>query len=281
MKKEGRWLLLTALAMLLAMTSACLPRAEKNAGYEQATEYRQADGKTGITGQVLLQESATPVAGAYVNLYPDAFSNLLGPSQFISSPTDSQGNYTIEGVPPGDYFVVARKRMSGQPTGPISPGDYYSHHRRIRASVVEGRLAVADLPVVPMKAPMFFKKSMTEQRTDTGIRGVLVDEDGKPVAGSYAIAYVNEEIQRVPDYASTLTDEQGNFTLYLPGGGTYFLAGRVHAWDMPRPGEPYGIFGGEEPAPLHIEQGSFVENVRIVMQPFTGTYKPEKSRRPY
>ncbi len=63
--------------------------------------------------------------GAFVNVYPDTISNLLGPSQFISSPTDGQGHYRIE-VPPGVYYVVARKRLSGQSTGPLSPGDFYS-----------------------------------------------------------------------------------------------------------------------------------------------------------
>lgn len=242
--------------------------------------YLDQNGETGLTGRVIIDKTSSPLEGAYVNLYPDTISNLLGPSQFISSPTDEQGRYLIQDVPPGTYYIVARKRQSGHPTGPLSPGDYYSHHQRITAEVIEGKLAQVDLPVVPMKAPMFFKKAVTDQRTDTGIRGSLVDPQGNPVPGSFAIAYMDDDIKRAPDFASTLTDQQGRFVLYLPEGGSYYLAGRIHAWDMPRPGEPYGIYGDSEPQPLQVEEGTFVEDIQIVMTPFDGEYKPGKSRRP-
>ncbi|WP_305044812.1 MSCRAMM family protein [Geoalkalibacter sp.] len=270
--------LLVVLALLLV--GACAP-ATRPTDTRHVTQYRVQDGKTGITGQVLFKESGMPLRDAYVNVYPDTLSNLLGPSQFISSPTDAEGRYLITDVPPGTYYVVARKRISGQPTGPLSPGDYFSEHQRISTEVVAGKLAVVDLPVVPIKAPMFFKRSVGEQRTDTGIRGVLTDENGKPVPGSFAIAYVNDDIKRAPDFASTLTDQEGRFVLYLPKGGTYYLAARIHAWDMPRPGEPYGLYGNGEPKPLEVAEGQFIEGLRLVMRPFEGEYKPGKSRRPY
>ncbi len=274
------------LPLLLTLTlAACMPQLGKAPaggvpGELQAFRYLDGHGKTGITGQVKLKEGGLPLAEAYVNIYPDAVSNLLGPSQYISSPTDAEGRYRLE-VPPGTYYVVARKRMSGQPAGPLSQGDYYSEHQRVNVAVVEGTLAVVDLQVVPMKAPMFFQKSVVDKRTDTGVRGRLVDAAGKPVPGSFAVAYTDNDVRRLPDYASTLSDPQGNFTIYLPKEGVYYLAGRLHAWDMPRPGELYGRLGGEEPAPVTVRQGSFVENVVIEMTPFTGEYKPGKSRRPY
>ena len=58
--------------------------------------------------------------------------------------------------------------------------------------------------------------------------------------GGFAMAYVDKEMKRLPDYASTLSDQQGRFTIYLPEGSSYYLAARIHAWDMPSPGEPYG-----------------------------------------
>lgn len=270
----------------LLLPAACSPRVGTYPcptvpGEQVVSRYIDSQGRTGISGLVLLKESGQPLAEAYVNIYPDTTSNLLGPSQFISLPTDPQGHYLVE-VPPGTYYVVARKRMSGQMTGPLSPGDYYSEHQRIVTQVVEGRLAVVDLEVVSMKAPMFFKKEVVERVTDTGIRGVLLDEAGKPFAGGFAMAYVDRQMQRLPDYASTLSDAEGHFTLFLPQGGTYYLAGRIHAWDMPRPGEPYGVLGGEEdPQPVRVRTGNFVEGVTIRLVPFAGEYKKGKSRRPF
>ena len=264
--------------LIVALVAGCAWQTQQHTGH--VTEYLTQDGKSGLTGNVYVSDTSNPLAGAYVNVYPDTLSNLLGPSQFISSPTDEQGRYTIENVPPGTYYIVARKRQSGQPTGPLAPGDYYSQNERITAEVRADKLARVDIPVIPMKAPMFFKKAVTDQRTDTGIRGRLVDPQGQPVPGSFAIAYMDDNIKRAPDFASTLTDQQGRFVLYLPDGGEYYLAGRVHAWDMPRPGEPYGIYGSAEPEPLKVEKGSFVEEVEILMTPFSGEYKPGKSRRP-
>jgi hypothetical protein len=249
-------------------------------GEQRVTKYVDGKGQTGISGQVLLKGSRQPLGDAYVNVYPDTISNLLGPSQFISSPTDASGRYSLE-LPPGTYYVVARKRMSGQATGPLSPGDFYSEHQRIVTSVLAGKLSVVDLTVVPMKAPMFFKKEVVERETDTGIRGMLTDKAGKPVSGGFAMAYSDPEMRRLPDFASTLSDADGHFTIYLPAGGTYYLAGRIHAWDMPQHGEPYGKLGGETPQPVTVSKGSFVEGISIVLEPFAGEYKAGKSRRPY
>jgi hypothetical protein len=268
----------TVLALAL-LVSGCFPRTEQALFERKVNNYIEQGGKSGIVGKVFLKDGGDPLAGAYVNIYPDAISNLLGPSMFISLPTRSDGSYSLD-VPPGTYYVVARKRLSGRPMGPLSPGDYYSEHQRIVTKVVSGKLAVVDMPLVAIKAPMFFKKGVVESQGDTGIRGRLVDASGNPVPGGFTTAYVDPEMRRLPDFVSTLSDENGAFTLYLPEAGTYFLGARIHAWDMPRQGEPYGRYGGDNPQPVKVEEGSFVEGVTIELLPFDGEYKPGKSRRP-
>lgn len=281
-----RLLLPTMLLAFCTLLGACAFRSGSpdGAGIPPDTrvvnQYAEEGGKTGIRGRVLLKEGGDAISDAYVNIYPETFSNLLGPSQFISAPTAGDGSYTLE-IPSGKYYVVARKRMSGQPTGPLSPGDFYSEHQRILTTVIDGKMAVVDVPVAVMKAPMFFKKSVVDMATDTGVRGILVDKEGRPVPGAFATAYLNSDVRRVPDFVSTLTDPDGQFTLYLPKGGAYFIAARMHAWDMPRPGEPYGRVGGETPDPIQIKKGSFVEGLRIVMEPFSGDYKPGKGRQTF
>jgi hypothetical protein len=266
------------LALVLLVTG-CLSRADQASSERRVAEYIDQGGKTGIVGKVLLRESGEPIAGAFVNIYPDAISNLLGPSMFISLPTASDGSYSLD-VPPGAYYVVARKRLSGSAMGPLSPGDFYSEHQRVVTTVVAGKLAVVDMPLVVIKAPMFFKKGMVENQTDTGIRGRLVDVSGHPVPGGFAIAYVDPEMRRLPDFVSTLSDANGDFILYLPDAGTYFLGARIHAWDMPRPGELYGRLGGDQPQPVVVKKKVFVEGLTIEMQPFVGEYRQGQSRRP-
>ncbi|AMV71063.1 hypothetical protein JCM30471_28820 [Desulfuromonas carbonis] len=273
------------LPLSLLLLGACTPARElpsaTRTDLTRVTKSVDGQGRTGIDGQVLVKETGEPLAGAYINIYPDAFTNLLGPSQFMSRPTDANGRYQID-LPPGTYYVVARKRMTGEPTGPLSPGDYYSsEHHRVITTVTAGRVALVDLSVVTMRAPMFFKKGSMDQETRTGIHGVLVDGEGNPVSGGFAMAYLDDNLQRLPDFPSTLSNERGEFTIYLPKGGTYYLGGRIHVWDMPRPGEPYGKFGGEPPTPVTVADDTFVDGIRIVLTPFTGTYEPGKSRRPF
>ncbi|MCM2264217.1 MAG: carboxypeptidase-like regulatory domain-containing protein [Desulfuromonadales bacterium] len=276
-----RLAIMAGVALVLAACQAATPQGAAQLECAQwVGSYIDGQGRTGLQGQIVLKEAGAPLAGAFVNVYPDTISNLLGPSQFISSPTDEQGRYRIE-VPPGVYYVVARKRLSGQATGPLEPGDFYSEHQRIMVRVEAGKVALVDLPVAVMKAPMFFKSRVVDRATSTGIRGVLVDAAGKPVMGGFAMAYADPEMKRLPDFASTLSDEQGNFTIYLPEGGTYFLAARIHAWDMPTPGEPYGKYGGATATPVTVATGGFVEDISIGMAPFTGAYQPGKSKRPF
>lgn len=269
------------LILWMLLIAACVPRPENIKcptvpGMTRIDRYIDGQGHTGISGQVLLRADDQPLVGAYVNIYPDTITNLLGPSQFISSPTDEQGRYLVD-LPPGTYYVVARKRLTGDPTGPLSPGDFYSEHQRILTEVVSGKLSLVNLPVVVMKSPMFFKKIAMKQDGETGIRGRLVDRQGKPVPGGFAMAYTDADMKRLPDFASTLTDAEGRFTIYMPNGGTFYLAARIHVWDMPQTGEPYGMLE----APVIVENGKFAEGIQLEMEPFTGVYKKGKSQRPF
>lgn len=274
-------LFLSCCLLALLTLPACAPPASTTATGDQViTAMVDGQGRTGISGSVRLKTGGAPLQGAYINIYPNTISNLLGPSQFISAPTGADGSYSIE-LPPGNYYVVARKRASGLANGPLRTGDFYSEHQRILARVAKGMLTRVDLEMAEMKAPMFFKKDLAETRTDTGVKGVLLDDRGNPVAGGFAIAYTDANLQRLPDYASTLTNQQGEFTLYLPQGGSYYLAARIHAWDMPREGELYGKYGGETAKPMKIADKKFVKGVKIRMAPFTGTYKEMKSQRPF
>lgn len=260
------------ICLLLALLAACAPLTEQ-------ASYVNDDGRSGLTGKVSVKKDGQPLSGAYVNVYPRQVPNLLGPSTYISSPTDSNGSYLIE-VPPGKYYVVARKRTSGLATGPISTGDYFSEDARLLTEIKPGKLTKVDLPMINMVAPMFFKQGLGAAATETGITGILVDSDGNPLPGGFAIAYTNNDIQRLPDFASSLTNEKGEFTLYLPQGGEYYLAARMHAWDMPRPGELYGKYDGAVITPLQVPNKGFIKGIKIVMVPFTGVYKEGMNRRP-
>ena len=270
--------LLSLVLLLLLLLSACAPAVcpPSIPGTVRVAAYIDGHGDSGISGRVFMREGGAGVTDAYVNIYADTVSNLLGPSQTMSSPTDKDGRYQVN-LPPGTYFVVARKRVSGNPTGPLSPGDYYSEHQRVVTDVVAGKFAVVDLPIVLMNNPMFFKRDNASQETDTAIHGRIVNKEGKAVFGAFAMAYTDADLKRLPDYASTLSDSDGRFTIYLPKGGSYYLSARMQVYDMPRPGEPYGKLE----TPVFVEKGKSSDDVTIIIEPFAGEYQSGKSRRPY
>ena len=263
--------------VLLLLLCACAPFGSTSIpGTVRVASYLDGKGETGMTGRVIMREGGAPVSDAYVHIYADTAFNLLGPSQSMSSPTDKDGRYQVN-LAPGTYFVVARKRVSGNPTGPLSPGDYYSEHQRVVTDVVAGKIAVVDLPLVLMNNPMFFKRDIASLETDTAIRGQIVDKAGKPVYGAFCMAYNNADLKRLPDYVSTLSDSDGHFTIYFPQGGSYYLSARMQVYDMPHPGEPYGRIE----TPVSVEKGTSRDDVTITLEPFAGEYQSGKSRRPF
>lgn len=230
---------------------------------------------SGISGRVVLKRTGQPVAGAYIYAYTDYSKNLIGVADHVSKGSDEEGSYVLK-LPPGEYYLVARKRVSGANYGPIVTGDLYDHRFeqqavRIRAgSVLEKNFELAEL-----SEPMFFQVFTESQRKSaTGIRGRLLDRSGEPVQGAFATAYRDSNMRRLPDHASTLTDDNGGFILYLPTGGKWYIGARSHARAVPQPGEPVGRYEGSADHSLEVVENSFLEGIEIVLKPFASEVPP-------
>ena len=234
---------------------------------------------SGIRGRILLRESREAVAGAHVYAYRDYSKNLIGVADFVSKGSAADGSYSLE-VPPGEYYLVARKRATGANYGPLVTGDLYDHRFEEEAVRVQGgRHLDRDFHLVLMSEPLFFQAFTESQRkTGTGIRGRILDASGQPVQGAFATAYMDSNMKRLPDFASTLTGDDGGFTLYLPEGGRWFVGARSHARGVPEPGEPTGRYEGSEDHSLRVETGTFLDGIEIVLKPFRSQvpegYKP-------
>jgi hypothetical protein len=234
---------------------------------------------SGIKGRIVAKGTGEPVAGAHVYAYVDPGKNLIGVADHLSKGSSEDGSYTIE-LPAGEYYIVSRKRESGANYGPIVTGDLYDHryeHETIR--VQAGKYTQLDFSLVDLSEPMFFQVFTEPQRkTTTGFSGNIVNEKGVPVQGAFATAYSDNNMKRLPDFASTLSDDDGAYVLYLPQGGKWFVGGRSHARGVPKPGEPIGRYDGTPDHSLQVEDGAFIKNVDLVLKPFASEvpegYKP-------
>jgi hypothetical protein len=260
MKSGSRFIRLIAVPPLFCLFALSCAGTETVQPSGEAATF----GKQGIRGKLVFQ--GKPLKDAYVYAYRSYSTNLLGPADFASVPSAPDGTYTIELVG-GSYYIVARKRATGDNTGPIVAGDLYTVHSSNPVTVEDGGYAVVDLELVKMRDPMFFR-SMSREVTNTGIKGIIVDSEGKPVPWVFAMAYTSSDMKRVPEYTSIMTDADGKFVVFLPRGGTYWLAARKNIREKPVVGEPYGIYRGSPDASVVVTSGRFVEGVKITLESY-------------
>jgi len=233
--------------------------------------------KSGIRGKIVMKSTGEPVSKAYVYAYVGkvetraAQMGIIGISDWISHGSDEEGNYKLD-LPPGEYFLAARKRASGLNYGPLYKGDWYDHKVARQPTVIKkGRYQTCDFELIKLDEPMFFQGlTAAAKATDTGIRGRLLDEKGEHVPGTFVMAYMNDDMQRAPDFASTLTDDEGYYTLYLPKGGRYWIAGRFFVMKMPQKDEPFARYEGSTDHSIVVEKGQFLEGIDLVLRPYDG-----------
>ena len=170
-----------------------------------------------LTGRIQ-DVAGNPVAGAEVFIYSS--EQMRRTADFISSPSDTEGRYTIF-LPAGKYWCIARWRKDGAHFGPLMLGDKHSGEP-MEIEMSRGA-SLADFTVADLKeAAGLIKKKTREDYIK--ITGRILDRDGKPAQGVYAIASTIRSTSEIPDYLSPWTDDAGRYTLYLPRGKYYFGA---------------------------------------------------------
>jgi len=233
--------------------------------------------KSGIKGRIVMKDTGEPVQKAYVYGYVGKISTraaelgIIGITDWISRGSAADGTYKLD-LPPGEYYIGARKRANGLNYGPLYKGDWYDHHHAIKAIVIrKGKYKNLDFELKKLEEPMFFQGlTAAEKVTETGVRGKLLDEKGEHIPGTFVMGYADDDMQRAPDFASTLTDDEGHYTLYLPKGGRYWLAARFYAMKMPQKDEPFARYEGSPDHSVLVEEGKFLEGIDLVLRPYDG-----------
>jgi protocatechuate 3,4-dioxygenase beta subunit len=175
-------------------------------------DYRMGEG-TKVTGKVTRGGKA--VDGVMVMLFPASRSGgpmgmLMGGGGggFAMGSSREDGTYEVSGVAPGRYTVSVQGGMGGAPSGTET------------IEVARGATEVRHDVVLP----------------ENGIRGVVVDEEGKPVTGAaVTAAQAGKGSSKITDFGSAMesfggqsfTDDEGRFSLQDLKAGDYDL--RVQA----------------------------------------------------
>ena len=215
-------------------------------------------------GSELGQISGTivaPLEGTTLYVYKKGM-DLYGPAFTSSKLTGADGGFDLA-LPPGEYVVVARKRQNGDLSGPVLAGDNRSEFINLTVSGDQRDLTI----VAPAKVGDTRRLTEEVAATLTGLSGLILDSDGNPVEGARVHVYDHVQMSERPKYVSEQTAPDGSYLIFLPKGGTYYLAARDKFGGPPKLGDLYGRYdqGTIEPSAVVIEDKKILQNVDITV----------------
>jgi hypothetical protein len=254
----GTWGILALLAAAGVLSAGCsAPLAAGKASPSTATAPRGSS-ESGVEGAVL-----APAEGVYVYVYRKG-ADPHGPADVIlPAPTGADGQFAVE-LPPGEYTLVARRRGNLENSGPLSEGDLRS--AAVPVVVKAGGKVPANL-VLAGKADTSVLSFVPPKEWTTALAGTVRDADGAPVEGARVHVYTYVQMSERPKYVSERTGPDGRYVVFLPKGGTYYLAARNRFGGPPRIGDLYGRYdeGSIDPTGVVVRDGEKREKLDITV----------------
>jgi len=216
----------------------------------------EVSASSGIKGEVTFQ--GEPLGRSYLYVYKEPGEGFKGPGYFIQ-PVE-KGSFRLR-LPPGKYYLLARKRNKGGQFGPIDIGDHFNYYYGNPVTVEAGKVREVKIETITRLEML----EEGEKAPFRGVRGVVQSGEGKGVAGLHVFAYTVPTMTGTPAFFSAATGVDGRFELPLNGPGPYYLLARQAFGGPAEAGELYGRFDGggavrfDEKNPvrevtIHVEQ---------------------------
>jgi len=220
-----------------------------------------ADNSAGVSGTVY-DENGNPLPDAAVYLYKspsDGFRGMPG----VFARTGPDGTFRLR-VRKGTFFVVARKRESGDLFGPVQPGDRFGYYPRNPVILRDGERVGVRIDALPR---VDIREKFGEGYEGPGeivLRVKAVDTEGRPLAGIRVLAYRTAAMTGFPAFVSGKTGADGFTALAVAEEGTYHMLARERLGG-PADGEWYGKYGGSKDHAVDVSRG-MQETMTIVLE---------------
>jgi len=173
----------------------------------------------GIAGQVLFEDE--PLGRAYVHVYRDVSTNFRGMG-LAAVPTGEDGRFRIK-LPPGNYYVLARKRQGGGMYGPPGKDDYIGYLPGNPVVVRPGAFTPVLLETAT-RVDLLEEIWFTEGASAGWFEGNVTEAAGKPATGLYVLFYTDEALSGTPAFVAGPTDAKGHFRVRAAAGKFHLLA---------------------------------------------------------
>jgi len=211
----------------------------------------------GVAGQVLFEDK--PLSRAYVHVYSDAGTNFRGMG-LASVPAGEDGRFRIK-LPPGSYYLLARKRQGGGMYGPPGKDDYIGYFPGNPVTVSQGSFLPLLLEATT-RVDLLEEIWFTEGASAGWFEGTVTEAAGKPAAGLYVLFYLDEGMSGTPAFVAGPTNAKGHFKVRAAAGKFHLLA-RSNLGGPLEAGEWYGkaVLAGDG-APAGV--------IKISVSRFTG-----------
>ena len=206
--------------------------------------------------------ATVPMEGVYIFVYKKGDIPHGPPYTMSEAPTGPDGSFSIS-LPDGEYTIVARRHKNGLAGSPLSEGDLKSPP--VPVTVRGGRLTVGT--VVLHEKTSSFRYFKPDAKTKTAISGKILDSDGNPMKGFRVHVYTYAQMSERPKYVSSATEPDGSYIVFLPKGGTYYLAARDHFGGPPKIGDYYGRYdeGTIDPTAVIVKTGQTLGDINITV----------------
>jgi len=215
----------------------------------------------GVSG-VVLDENGRPLPGGAVYFYGSPADGFKGIPGFFARVGDD-GTFRAR-IRKGTFFVVARKRGTGDLFGPTEIGDSFGYYARNPVVLAEGESRGVRIDAVRRLGMLEKFEGIPVQARGIVVRACVVDASGAPVPGLRVLAYRTDAMTGHPASVSGKTGADGIAQLTVDEPGRYFLLAREKLGG-PADGEWYGKFGGSEDHAVAVGSAGTGDLVRIVV----------------
>lgn len=204
-----------------------------------------------------------PAAGAEIQVFVKAGVERSG-TPFLATTAMDDGSFALS-LPPGNYFLVARKTVRRDGRERTYKGEHAGNPVVVRGG---GATRGIDVPLVEMASGGF------TPRAGTGVTGTVL-AGGKPVSGVYVYAYPdNAGTVRGPAYSGfARTGDGGSFRLPLREGAFRIVARDKGGENETGAMSGAGKSGGDAGIRVDLSAGTTVDVGRVSL------HRPEESRR--
>jgi hypothetical protein len=220
-------------------------------------------GVTGVAGVVL--DNGVPAPDVRVSAYLASAGGFRDLGFAASAPTGPDGGFVLD-LPPGKYYLLARKRAGGGVAGPLRKGDLFGYFPGNPVTITQGKATRVALPASSLKlrnTPVY----SAGYTAPASIEGRILDMAGQPVRGAYAALYDNPDLLNRPVFLSDVTGADGIYRLPVPVPGKYFLGARSGYGGSPAPGDLYGRYEGNPEHSVVLKEGDRMGGVDLVVTP--------------